>query len=115
MTYMVKWLVNFFSSLGNPLFFEIVFDMNLKIIIMKKTMLTIAYFSSLSFALFLNSCQDDPIIPNEPGTNGVDTTWINPNDSLGGTTPIDTLGGGSTNPNDTIGGTNPNDSLGGGN
>jgi len=48
---------------------------------MRKGALITTYLGCLSFVLFLNSCQDDPIVPNGTGGNGVDTTWTDPNDN----------------------------------
>jgi hypothetical protein len=43
---------------------------------MKKGILTVAYACFLATAIFLQSCQDDPILPNDPNGNDVDTVWV---------------------------------------
>ena len=95
---------------------------------MKKILIATAYCGLLGFTIVLNSCQDDPIVPNSPNNPVIDTTWTigceggDPMDSTfcGGGTPSDSTfndptGGG--NPGDTLtdptGGGNPNDSIGG--
>ena len=97
---------------------------------MKKILIATAYCGLLGFTIVLNSCQDDPIVPNDPSDPIVDTTWTGGGDPMdttftdptgGGGDPIDTTfndptGGGGT-PGDTLtdptGGGNPSDSTGG--
>lgn len=88
-----------------------------------------AYLGAMLLILSLSSCVEEPLNPNEPVGNGVDTTWVDPNDSLadpnGGSNPYDSTynggcGNGGTDPNDSTwtdpnGGGNPTDTLGGGN
>lgn len=81
------------------------------------------YAAALTVVLSLNSCVDDPITPNNPGGNQVDTTWVDStNNSGGGGTPSDSTnnggnnGGGNTSDSTWIdstwnGGTNPFDSI----
>lgn len=85
---------------------------------MKKVALITSYFAVLGIVFLLNSCNDDPIIPNGGQGSDVDTTWVadsttwNPNGGGNDSTnvnPTDTLGG--FNPNDSLGGINPNDTL----
>ena len=66
---------------------------------MKLKVIGVFYIAALTFVLTLNSCQDDPITPNSPGGNPVDTTWIDSNYNGGGGTPYDSTGnngGGNT-------------------
>ena len=90
---------------------------------MKKVFYTTAFIISLGFAMSLNSCQDDPITPNNPNDDNIDTTWTGIDDSTnvddpnGGGTIDDSTGW--TNPNDTTivdpnGGGTPTDTTGGG-
>ena len=88
---------------------------------MKKQILIPLYFGFLACTVLLSSaCQDDPIVPNDPTGNTVDTTWVNDSTGTGGNgNPNDTLGGNgnpndSTGWNDPTGGGNPWDTLGGG-
>lgn len=79
---------------------------------MKKTLIIGTYVSLLAFGAFVSSCEDDPIVPNDPTGNNVDTTW---NSGGNDSTFCDPNGGG--NPNDSTyydpnGGGNPNDSTG---
>lgn len=97
--------------------------------------LIVGYGFALVISFGMQSCQDDPIIPNGNG-NGIDTTWVNdttgggngggtPIDSTwngggnGGGTPIDSTwnggGNGGGTPIDSTwnGGGNPMDTLGG--
>jgi hypothetical protein len=80
---------------------------------MKKAAFIISYLSIFSAVLFLGSCQDDPITPNDPNNGGMDSMWydtnnINPN---GGGNPFDSTGG-NGNPIDSSGWNgNSNDSL----
>ncbi|MEY3236055.1 MAG: hypothetical protein RI883_156 [Bacteroidota bacterium] len=71
----------------------------------------IGYGLVLAIALSMQSCQDDPINPNNGGGNGIDTTWVNDSADIiqdpsggGNGTPIDStnFGGGGGNPSDTI-------------
>jgi hypothetical protein len=89
---------------------------------MKMKMIIPLYLGFLACIILLNSCQDDPIVPNDPSDPNVDTTWVddstnwNPYDTLGGggydSTGWNDPTGGGGNPNDSTG-WNPNDSLGG--
>jgi hypothetical protein len=96
--------------------------------------LFLGYGLVVAVSLMMQSCQDDPILPNGGG-NDIDTTWVSdstnndpnggggsPMDSTntGGGTQIDSTGfngggsGGNWIPNDSTGGNgNPNDTLGG--
>ncbi len=85
---------------------------------MKKVVL-IGYAMVASVTMLLQSCQDDPIVPNGGG-NGVDTTWVidsTGNNGGGNGTPGDSTntGGGNENPGDSTiwGGGNgdPGDTL----
>lgn len=88
----------------------------------KKIILAAMYCGALALVVMVSSsCDDGPITPNEPIANGVDTTWVDPYDTLGGNGggPNDTIivnpgGGNGGNPMDTTGtGGFPNDSIGG--
>lgn len=80
---------------------------------MKMNAYQMVYLLTLGLAIGVASCEDDPVVPNDPngGTNGSDTTWVD--DS----TSNDPNGGGGvddstwTDPNG--GGSNPGDSTGG--
>lgn len=68
---------------------------------MKKLALTIGYFGLVAGLIFLNSCQDDPINPNDGNGNGggIDTTWVNDSTDYnngGGIDSTDYNGGGDT-------------------
>lgn len=82
---------------------------------MKKVVL-VGYAMVASVTMLLQSCQDDPIVPNSGG-NGVDTTWvIDSTGNNGGGNPIDSTNwGGNGNPNDSTiwggGNGNPGDTL----
>jgi len=94
---------------------------------MKKILIATAYCGLLGFTIVLNSCQDDPIVPNSPNDPTVDTTWTSSNDTMvdpngGGSNQDSTFNdptGGGGNPNDSTftdpsgGGGSPNDSIGG--
>lgn len=81
----------------------------------KNLIIAAMYCGALALVVMVSSsCSDDPIVPNDPNGNGVDTTWVDPYDSTGTGCPNDTIGNpGGGNPNDTIGGGNPNDTIGG--
>ena len=74
---------------------------------MKKKMYLFSYVSVLLVAISLQSCNEEPITPNDCSGIVTDTTWVE--DST-------TNNGGGDNPNDTIdwngGGDNPYDSTG---
>jgi hypothetical protein len=86
---------------------------------MKKLVL-VGYVMIASVTMFLQSCQDDPIVPNGVGSE-IDTTWVSDstgNNGGGNGNPIDTTGnngGGNGNPIDSTnwggGNGNPGDTL----
>jgi hypothetical protein len=82
--------------------------MNLKIEIMKKGVLT-GYALVAAIAFLMQSCVDDPILPNGGCGGGIDTTWVN--DSTGNNG--DPNGGGNGTPDDSTywGGGNGTDST----
>lgn len=77
--------------------------------ILKKGAIVITYFSFVGVLFFMNSCQDDPILPNGGGDE-IDTTWVSDSTDNGGgnggSEPIDSTGNGGGN-----GGENPIDSA----
>ena len=85
---------------------------------MKKVVL-FGYAMVASVTMLLQSCQDDPIVPNGGG-NPADTTWVTDttgNNGGGNGNPIDTTnwGGGNGNSGDSTiwggGNGNPGDTL----
>ena len=85
---------------------------------MKKTWLRIAYVGVLGVTFLMNSCQDDPITPNEDDgstpTWESDTTVTDPGNEEDTTVWNDPNGNDSTVITDPIGGGDPADSTGGG-
>jgi hypothetical protein len=85
-----------------------------------KRVTLIGYGLVLAIILSMQSCQEDPIIPNNGGGNGVDTTWVNDSTDFGGgnENPSDSIdfGGGNGTPTDSTdfggGNGNPADSTG---
>lgn len=71
---------------------------------MKKKMYLFGYVGVLVASISLQSCNDDPITPNDgSGGCGNDTTWVEDStDNNGGGDPTDTTGNGGGNPTDTI-------------
>jgi hypothetical protein len=88
---------------------------------MKKAIFIASYAFIASGLVLLNSCQDDPVTPNDPNGGGsVDTTWVDDSTNTGGGTdnPIDSSGwnnggGGSIDSTGNEGGGNgtPSDST----
>ena len=90
-----------------------------------------AYVILLGSTFTMQSCEDDPILPNDNTGNICDTTWVGdstnsgggngtPDDSTwngGGGDPVDSSdwnGGNNGNQGDSTGGNdNPNDTIGG--
>jgi hypothetical protein len=77
---------------------------------MKKVSLISGYALIASGLILLNSCQDEPITPNDPnGGNSVDTTWVGDSGGNGNGNPTDSLdwnsgGGGSIDSTGNTGG-----------
>jgi hypothetical protein len=66
---------------------------------MKKKMYVAGYAILLISAISLQSCQDDPIAPNDPTDTSQDTVWVNnPGDSIHQT---DSTWNGSVDPIDS--------------
>lgn len=90
---------------------------------MKKITFGAIYLALAGTLTLLNSCQDDPVTPNNPADpNGTDTTWVNDTTNNGGNgTPEDSTdwnnGGGDPIDSTFNGGGDPVDSTfnGGGN
>ena len=84
---------------------------------MKKTWLRIAYVGVLGVTFLMNSCQDDPIVPNtndEPTPCwDTDSTFTDPGNGQDTSVWNDPNGNDSTNVTDPVGGGDPADSTGG--
>lgn len=72
---------------------------------MKKSIYMFGYAGVLLAAICLQSCNDDPIIPNGGGCgNGGDTTWVEDSTDTNGGDGDSTYNGGGTDPGDSTGG-----------
>lgn len=63
---------------------------------MKRRIFLVSYVLVTGLTLTLQSCQDDPIIPNTSSTNGVDTTWVSDSTSNNDNNNDDNNNGDST-------------------
>jgi hypothetical protein len=83
---------------------------------MKKGILTVGYACFLATAIFLQSCQDDPILPNDPNENDADTVWVDDSSNVNDPNcPIDSTGNDYDDSTDWNGGGDFGDSTDWGN
>lgn len=82
---------------------------------MRKSIYMFGYVGVLVAAISLQSCNDDPITPDDGTGNGTDTTWVDDSTNTGGGEDS-TFNGGGTDPGDSTGGWSgggdPGDSTG---
>lgn len=84
---------------------------------MKKSIYMFGYAGVLAAAISLQSCNDDPIVPDGGGCgDGTDTTWVDDSTNTNGGGEDSTYTGGGTDPGDSTGGWSgggdPGDSTG---